>query len=177
MRIAPTIHLAKNDRILLEALAGTSREPSKYVERARIVLMAADRLENQEIASRLGITRQKAGRWRNRFAELGIEGIQNDESRSGRPAVITKCKKTRNANRTKSELPPNSKRWSRRKMAEVSGLSASTVGRIWKEKGIKPHVRVNKLTDEEKEEAALRLYRFRMSLADILDQAESGEFR
>jgi len=62
-------------------------------------------------------------------------------------------------------------------MAEVSGLSASTVGRIWKEKGIKPHVRVNKLTDEEKEEAALRLYRFRMSLADILDQAESGEFR
>jgi len=177
MRIAPTIHLAKNDRILLEALAGTSREPSKYVERARIVLMAADRLENQEIASRLGITRQKAGRWRNRFADLGIEGIRNDAPRSGRPPVISKCKKTRTANRTQNEVPPDSKRWSRRKMAEVSGLSASTVGRIWKEKGIKPHVRAKKPTTEEQEETALRLYKFRMSLADILDQAESGEFR
>jgi len=62
-------------------------------------------------------------------------------------------------------------------MAEVSGLSASTVGRIWKEKGIKPHVRATKPTAEEQEETALRLHKFRMSLADILDQAESGEFR
>jgi len=175
MRIAPRIRLAKKDRIILEAFAGTSRESSKFVQRSRIVLMAAQGLENQEIGIRLGITRQKAGRWRDRFAKLGINGIQKDIPRSGRP-TITKCKRTRTANLTQNQLP-ESGRWSRRKMAEVSGLSASTVGRIWKEKGIKPHVRAKKPTAEEKEETALRLYRFRMSLADILDQAESGEFR
>ena len=177
MRIAPQIHLSKKDRVLLGAFAGTIRGASKFVQRARIVIMAADGLENQEIASRLGITRQKAGRWRNRYADLGIEGIRNDAPRSGRPPVISKCKKTRTANRTQNEIPPDSKRWTRRKMAEVSRLSPSTVGRIWQERGIKPHVRAKKPTTEEQEETALRLYKFRMSLADILDQAESGEFR
>jgi len=173
----PRIRLAKKERILLEAFSGTSKEPSKFVHRARIVLMAADGLENQEIGERLGITRQKAGRWRDRFAELGIEGIRNDAPRSGRPPLITKCKKARTANRTQNEVPPDSTRSTRRKMAQVSGLSASTIGRIWRERGIKPHVRAKKPTAEDKEETALRLYKFRMSLADILDQAESGECR
>jgi len=150
MRIAPQIHLSQKDRVLLGAFAGTSREPSKVVERARIVLMAVNGLENQEIASRLGITRQKAGRWRERFAEFGIDGIKNDASRSGRPPVITKCKKTRTANMTQRQNP-ESGRWTRRKMAEASGLSPSTVGRIWRERGIKPHQSTSKSTAEETE--------------------------
>jgi transposase len=177
MRTAPTINLARKDRTLLEAITENTNEPSKFVQRARIVLMAAEGLANQEIGERLGISRQKVGRWRERFAEMGIEGIQNDAPRSGRPPAISKCKMTRTANRTQNEVPPDSKRWTRRKMAEVSGLSPSTVGRIWQERGLKPHVRFKKPTIEEQEETALRLYNFRMSLADILDQAEAGEFR
>jgi transposase len=177
MRTAPRISLSKKERSLLEAFAGTTREPSKYVQRARIVLMAADGLENQQIGERLGISLQKASRWRDRFTELGIDGIRNDAPRCGRPATITKCKRTRTANRTQNEIPPDSKRWSRRKMAEVSGLSPSTVGRIWQERGIKPHVRKTKPTTEEQEETALRLYKFRMSLADILDEASEAQFR
>ena len=156
MRIAPEIHLSQKDRVLLRAFAGTSREASKFVQRARIVLMAAEGLENQEIGQRLGITRQKAGRWRERFAKLGIDGIQNDAPRSGRPPAISKCKKTRTANMTQNAIP-ESGRWTRRKMAEVSGLSASTVGRIWRERGIKPHQSTSKPTDEEPEGKILHL--------------------
>ena len=154
--IAPQIHLSKKDRVLLGAFAGTSRGASHFVERARIVLMAADNLENQEIGQRLGISRQKAGRWRERFAELGIDGIQNDAPRSGRPPVITKCKRTRTANLTQNQIP-ESGRWTRRKMAQVSGLSASTIGRIWRQRGIKPHQSTSKQTDEKPETKILRL--------------------
>lgn len=156
MRIAPRIHLSKNDRVLLGAYAGTTREPSKYVQRARIVLMAAEGLENQEIGERLGISRQKASRWRHRFADRGIEGIRNDAPRSGRPPAISKCKKTRTANLTQRQLP-ESGRWTRRKMAEVSGLSASTVGRIWQERGITPHLPVKNTTAVEPEAKIPRL--------------------
>lgn len=156
MRIAPRIHLSKNDRVLLGAIAGTSRGPSKLVQRARIVLMAADGLENQEIGKRLGISRQKAGRWRERFSKQGLDGIQKDDPRSGRPPAISKCKKTRTANLTQNQIP-ESGRWTRRKMAELSGLSASTVGRIWQERGITPHLPITKPPAKEPEAQIPRL--------------------
>jgi transposase len=156
MRIAPQIHLSKKDRVLLGGFAGTGREASKFVQRARIVLMAAEGLENQVIGERLGITRQKAGRWRDRFAEQGIDGIQNDAPRSGRPPAISKCKKTRTANLTQRQIP-QSGRWTRRKMAQVSGLSASTIGRIWREHGIAPHLPLKNTTAEEPEAKIPRL--------------------
>jgi len=176
MRTAPTINLAKKDRNLLESITGNSKAPSSFVERARIVLMAVDGLENQEIGERLGITRQKAGRWRDRFAETGIEGIRNDSPRLGRPPAISKCKKTRTANLTQRQLP-ESGRWSLRKMAEVSRLSASTVGRIWQEKGIKPNLPTSKPPDAEPEAKILRLQIFRASLAEILEEASGADFR
>jgi len=176
MRTAPTINLAKNDRNLLELITENSNEPSSFVQRARIVLMAAQGLENQDIGERLGITRQKVGRWRGRFARVGIAGIQNDARRSGRPPAISKCKKTRTANLTQRQLP-DSGRWSRRKMAEVSGLSASTVGRIWQERGINPHLPSGKPTAEEAEAKIPRLQKFRENLAESLDEASGADFR
>ncbi|MEI8285547.1 MAG: helix-turn-helix domain-containing protein [bacterium] len=176
MRIAPRISLSKKERILLEAITENSNEPSSFVEHARIVLMAADGLENQEIGHRLGISRQKVGRCRGRFAELGIEGIRNDAPRSGRPPAISKCKKTRTANLTRRQNP-ESGRWSRRKMAEVSGLSASTVGRIWQERGITPHVPACKPTTEEAQVKILSLQKFRAGLAEILEEAAGADFR
>ena len=67
----------------------------RLAERSRIVLLAAGGLDNQEIAAKLDITRQKAGRWRDRFVEDGLGGIEKDASRSGRIPSIGRRKRAR----------------------------------------------------------------------------------
>ena len=84
MRRAPTIKLDIPVRKELERLSRSRSVAVRLAERSRIVLLAAGGLDNQEIAAKLGITRQKAGRWRDRFVEDGLGGIEKDASRSGR---------------------------------------------------------------------------------------------
>ena len=84
MRRAPTIKLDIPVRKELERLSRSRSVAVRLAERSRIVLLAAGGLDNQEIAAKLDITRQKAGRWRDRFVEDGLGGIEKDASRSGR---------------------------------------------------------------------------------------------
>ena len=84
MRRAPTIQLDIPVRKELERLSRSRSVAVRLAERSRIVLLAAGGLDNQEIAAKLDITRQKAGRWRDRFVEDGLGGIEKDASRSGR---------------------------------------------------------------------------------------------
>jgi transposase len=110
------------------------------VERAKIVLCAAQGLDNQEIAAQLGISRQKAGRWRDRYARSGLSGIEKDAPRPGRLPAISKARKARVVSKTLREKPPGATHWSRRRMSEVAGISESSVGRIWRAHGLKPHL-------------------------------------
>ena len=97
-------------------------------------------MENQEIAPQLGITRQKAGRWRDRFAQHGLSGIEKDAPRSGRIPTISPRRQKAVIRKTLEEQPRQATHWSRQLMADATGLSPATIGRIWRAHGLKPHL-------------------------------------
>jgi transposase len=163
MRKAATIELELGERNELERLSRSRRASVRLAERSRIVLLAAGGLNNQEIAARLNITRQKAGRWRDRFVERGLSGIEKDLHRGGRIPSISRRKRARIIKKTIEEKPANATHWSRALMAEATGVSESTVGRIWQAHGLKPHLsRTFKLSNDtrfaEKLEDVVGLY-------------------
>lgn len=163
MRVAPKITLSQDDRDLLIKATKSRTSSVRFAERARIVLLAADGFQDKEIAKSLQITRQKAGRWRNRFLDNGIEGLKKDASRPGPKRKISKSKVKRVVRRTTQEKPDNATDWSLRQMAKAEGVSPSSVRRIWKAHGLKPHLnRTFKLSNDkhfvEKLEAIVGLY-------------------
>ena len=140
MRRAVPIVLDDSQRLKLQELKRGRRVPVRLAERAEIILHAADGLEDQQIGQRMGITRQKAGRWRQRYAELGLPGIQKDAPRSGRKRRIDDAQRAAVVRKTLREKPEGHTHWSRSTMAQATGLSDSTIGRIWREHGLKPHL-------------------------------------
>ena len=112
----------------------------RLAQRASIVLLAADSLENKQIGERLNHTLQTAGRWRDRYAEHGLAGIEKDAPRPGRKRRISEARRAEVVRKTLHEKPEGQTHWSRSMMAGAAGLSESTIGRIWKEHGLKPHL-------------------------------------
>ena len=78
------------------------------------------------------------GKWRRRFCELRLDGL-SDDPRPGRPATITATQVEEVLVATLESTPENATHWSRSKMAARSGLSESTIGRIWRAFGLQPH--------------------------------------
>ena len=140
MRHAALITLTEVEHSRLIALSTARRVSVRLSERAKIVLLASEGLENIEIASRLGITRQKAGRWRDRYADSGLNGIEQDAPRPGRTRLISESTIKEVVSKTLEEKPANATHWSRSRMSAATGLSESTIGRIWKNHGLKPHL-------------------------------------
>jgi transposase len=137
--------------------------PARQVERARIVLLAAAGKQDLEIAAEVGISNQKAARWRNRFLEMGLAGLEKDAPRPGRTPTITSAKVQEVVRKTTQEKPANATHWSTRTMAEAAGLSEKSVRRIWHKHGLKPHLsRTFKVSNDpkfaEKLEAIVGLY-------------------
>jgi transposase len=149
MRKAIPIVLDKTQRLELEKLKRGRRVSVRLAERAAIVLHAADGLDNQQIGALMNISRQKAGRWRQRFAERGIAGIEKDAPRPGRRRSIDAVQRDAVVRKTLHETPEGQTHWSRSTMAAATGLSESTIGRIWREHGLKPHlVKTFKLSND-----------------------------
>jgi transposase len=140
MRVAPPVVLSDDQRLLLEQHSRGRRLPARLVERARIVLLAAQGFQNKEIAARMGITPEKAARWRERFVDGGWEALQHDAPRPGRPRVIATAKTRKVVRMTTQEKPENATHWSTRTMAAAVGLSEATIRRIWHANGLKPHL-------------------------------------
>jgi len=140
MRIAQEIKLGTNEKALLVKLSSSRLSSVRMVERAKIILMAAESNENIEIARVLNITRQKVARWRLRYIEDGLKGIEKDAPRPGRKLKYGKSVIDEVVRKTLDEKPADGTHWSRSTMAKVTGLSDSTIGRIWKENGLKPHL-------------------------------------
>jgi transposase len=107
--------------------------------RSRIVLACAAGMDNKTVASELGCAQVTVGKWRGRFVEHRLDGL-TDEARPGRPTSITVDQIEDVVVATLESTPANATHWSRAKMAERSGLSKSTVGRIWKAFELKPHL-------------------------------------
>jgi transposase len=106
------------------------------VQRAQIILLAADGCDNVTIAERLRVTRQKAARWRARFQRLGLAGLEKDAPRPGRTRTIDAQEIVR---KTTQERPPQATHWSTRTMASAAGVSEASVRRVWHAHGLKPH--------------------------------------
>jgi transposase len=150
MRVAPKIILSGEQREQLDACSRSRSLPLRVVQRAQIVLLAADGKQDLEVAEALNITRQTVGRWRSRFLRLGIPGIQKDAPRPGRSKKVSASRTQTIIRKTTQERPDNATHWSTRTMAAAVGLSPSTIGRIWKTHGLKPHrVKTFKLSNDK----------------------------
>lgn len=163
MRTAPSVILNDEQREVLEQWARARSLPLRQVERAKVVLRAAAGKQDIEIAQELGISNQKAARWRKRFLQAGLGGLERDAPRSGRTPTITAALAQEVIRKTTQETPPNATQWSTRTMAATVGLSEKSVRRIWRQHGLKPHLaRTFKLSNDpqfaEKLEAIIGLY-------------------
>lgn len=138
IRCAPKVWLSQEVRDDVERFSRSRTLPARLVERARIVLRAADGQENQQIADALGLCRQTVGRWRERFVAAQMDGLE-DRPRSGRPVRILTPTIDEVVRLTTQEKPAAETHWSTRTLAQVVKLSAATVGRIWRAHGLKPH--------------------------------------
>ena len=106
--------------------------------RAEIVLLAADGLNNCAIAEEIGVSRMTVMTWRKRFASRRLDGL-DDEPRCGAPRKIGDEKIADVVTKTLETMPSDATHWSTRSMAKASGLSVSTVHRIWNAFSLAPH--------------------------------------
>lgn len=107
--------------------------------RSRIVLAAAEGLTNNDVAARVGCEPHTVSKWRRRFIDRRLDGL-GDEKRPGRPATISVEQVEDVIVATLESTPPNATHWTRAKMAERTGLSRTTIGKIWSDFSIKPHL-------------------------------------
>ncbi len=163
MRVAPKGVLTTEQATVLKRYSRGRSTPVRLVRRAQIVLLAAQGMQNKDIAAELDTRPRVVGVWRKRFLDKGIKGLEKDAPRPGRNPKISKAKVKQIIDKTLHETPPNATHWSTRTMASAVGVSASTVRRIWNAHGLKPHrVRTFKLSNDpqfaEKLEDIVGLY-------------------
>ena len=106
--------------------------------RSRIVLSCAEGLDNTSVAAEVHCAANTVSKWRARFIRDRLDGLV-DEPRPGRPPTITALQVEEVVVSTLESTPKNATHWSRAKMAQRSGLSKSSIGRIWKTFELKPH--------------------------------------
>ena len=136
MRIASAIELDEVQREKLMKLAQSNTAEVRLARRAGIVLLAADGFDNYDIGEMLDVGRVQVGRWRTRYAAGGLTAIEKDLPRGGRKPKVDPVEIVRLTTQTK---PVAATQWSTRTLAAVAGVSDTTIQRIWKRRGLKPH--------------------------------------
>jgi transposase len=139
MRVASAIALPIETRRQLEKQMRGRSTPVRVAQRSRIVLLAGDRLQSKQIAAQMGVTPRMVALWRGRFIALGIDGLLKDAPRPGRTPAISATIVSAVIAKTTQSTPANATHWSRSTMARAMSISDSTVGRIWRANGLKPH--------------------------------------
>ena len=140
MRVPQKITLTKKEKSALEGWSKGRKVAVRQAERAEIVLLAAADMSNQVIAAKMGIKPHTVGRWRSRFAELRLVGIEKDLPRGGRPPRQREDMESTIIGTTTQHTPKNATHWSTRSLAAELGVSQSLVHRVWKANGLKPHL-------------------------------------
>ena len=144
------------DRVRLSGLVADRNTPQKHAARAYIVLLTGDGVGTMEIMRRTGQAKPTVWRWQARYAEAGVDGLLRDKTRPpGRkplsPTIVSKV-----VSKTTTERPAEATHWSARMMAKAVGIAPSSVQKIWRDHGLKPHlVRRFKLSSDPDFEAKL----------------------
>lgn len=158
MYVAQALRLRDGDRARLRAITRASTAPAGVVQRARIVLLAADGVPNTEIAQRSGSSRPTVLKWRHRYAESGLDGL-GDLPRPGRAPEIDEVDVLAETLADKGKPPAEvgTTHWSSRLLAARLGISFATVARIWRKWDIQPHrVETFKFSTDPELEAKIR---------------------
>jgi len=132
------LELSEVEEAELRSLARRRKTAQALALRAGIVLACAAGAANQVVAAKLGVTPQTVGKWRARFVERRFDGL-HDEPRPGVPRSIDDAKVEAVIVATLETMPRDATHWSSRAMARNSGISTSSVQRIWRAFGLQPH--------------------------------------
>lgn len=136
--VAPVVTLSDDERSQLVSWSRRSTSANALAVRSRIVLAAADGLNNTAIADKLDIHVSSARKWRTRFVTDRLEGLL-DEPRPGRPRTVLDEQVEAVITTTLESTPRNATHWSTRSLAAELGMSQSAVSRIWRAFGLAPH--------------------------------------
>ena len=134
------LYLGPADRHRLQALLTDRNTPLKVAWRAEIVLATADGCGTNDIMRRAKTSKPTVWRWQERYIDEGMGGLKRDKTRPSRVPPLPRETRLKVIAKTVKEIPPNATHWSRSMMAEAMGISSSSVGRIWSEAGLKPHL-------------------------------------
>lgn len=137
-RPIPPVSLDDRMREELHSMTRSRSLPQGLAQRARIILLAAEGLNNSTIARRLGLSRPTVGKWRRRFLDQGLAGLY-EEARPGAPRAIADDQVAALLRRTLKSKPKAGTHWTCRSLAAITGVSAATVHRIWRAFGLQPH--------------------------------------
>jgi putative transposase len=130
--------LDEEARLQLAALSRSRSVPHGLVERAKIILFASESMSNTEISEHLHLSKPCVGKWRQRFLDMGIQGL-DEALRPGRPRTIADEKVALLVRKTLKTKPKHGTHWSVRTMAQETGVSLKSVHRIWQAFGLQPH--------------------------------------
>ena len=137
-RPTPPLTLSNEERETLEAWTRRPKTAQAVALRARIILGCAEGRTNTAVAEQMRVSKPTVGKWRSRFLERRMDGLL-DEPRSGTPRRTSDADVERVVTLTLETTPDDATHWSTRSMARRSGLSHSTVNRIWRAFGLQPH--------------------------------------
>lgn len=140
MRVADKIELDAQAERQLRILSKRRRIEARVQQRAGLILLAAKGWQNKDIAAEVKLDRRQVALWRRRFLDGGIEALRRDAARSRRTPSVTPEIESRIVNTTLHEKPAAATHWSTRTLAAHLGLSATTIGRVWRRNGLKPHL-------------------------------------
>ncbi len=135
---APALMLNEVERDVLAGLVRAGTTEQRIATRARIVLAAADGLANERIAAEIGVHKMTVLLWRGRFLRNRLDGLA-DSPRPGREPVYDRAARDRVIALTLEPPPDGTTHWSARRMAARTGISITTIQRIWAQAHLKPH--------------------------------------
>jgi len=139
MRTGISLHVTANDRKRLLAVVGDRNSPQKHVWRALIVLLTAEGHGTSEIMRRAGVAKTAVWRWQERFMQDSVDGLLRDKTRPPRIPPLGAEIIERVVQLTLADPPGETTHWTASAMATASGISVSSVQRIWRSHGLQPH--------------------------------------